>query len=148
MIDPQGNTPLVRINSLSNALGVEILGKAEVRDTVAICRHRFFIQHLRSFAVPQPRGKRKGPRRAQKYVQHGAINAHQPMTIFISDRKRGARRAPASVHWLANFRGYKWIDGHFDSHDCPGSVSEIASSKLILNVQLNGSILEGMTQVR
>ena len=26
-----GNTPLVRINSLSNALGVEILGKAEVR---------------------------------------------------------------------------------------------------------------------
>jgi cysteine synthase len=25
-----GNTPLVRINSLSNALGVEILGKAEV----------------------------------------------------------------------------------------------------------------------
>ena len=28
--DP-GNTPLVRINSLSDALGVEILGKAEVR---------------------------------------------------------------------------------------------------------------------
>ena len=26
----QGNTPLIRINSLSNALGVEILGKAEV----------------------------------------------------------------------------------------------------------------------
>lgn len=26
-----GNTPLVRINSLSDALGVEILGKAEVR---------------------------------------------------------------------------------------------------------------------
>ena len=26
----QGNTPLVRINSLSDALGVEILGKAEV----------------------------------------------------------------------------------------------------------------------
>jgi cysteine synthase len=25
-----GNTPLVRINSLSDALGVEILGKAEV----------------------------------------------------------------------------------------------------------------------
>jgi cysteine synthase A len=30
-IGAQGNTPLVRINSLSNALGVEILGKAEVR---------------------------------------------------------------------------------------------------------------------
>lgn len=29
-----GNTPLVRINSLSNALGVEILGKAEVRPIV------------------------------------------------------------------------------------------------------------------
>ena len=29
-----GNTPLVRINSLSDALGVEILGKAEVRDHV------------------------------------------------------------------------------------------------------------------
>ena len=27
---PTGNTPLVRINSLSDALGVEILGKAEV----------------------------------------------------------------------------------------------------------------------
>lgn len=27
----QGNTPLVRINSLSDALGVEILGKAEAR---------------------------------------------------------------------------------------------------------------------
>lgn len=26
-----GNTPLIRINSLSDALGVEILGKAEVR---------------------------------------------------------------------------------------------------------------------
>jgi cysteine synthase len=26
-----GNTPLMRINSLSDALGVEILGKAEVR---------------------------------------------------------------------------------------------------------------------
>lgn len=26
-----GNTPLVRINSLSDALGVDILGKAEVR---------------------------------------------------------------------------------------------------------------------
>jgi cysteine synthase A len=34
LTDPSGhlgNTPLVRINSLSNALGVEILGKAEVR---------------------------------------------------------------------------------------------------------------------
>lgn len=29
-----GNTPLVRINSLSDALGVEILGKAEVRMTL------------------------------------------------------------------------------------------------------------------
>jgi cysteine synthase A len=29
-----GNTPLVRINSLSDALGVEILGKAEVRLTL------------------------------------------------------------------------------------------------------------------
>jgi cysteine synthase A len=28
-----GNTPLVRINSLSDALGVEILGKAEVRES-------------------------------------------------------------------------------------------------------------------
>lgn len=28
-----GNTPLVRINSLSDALGVEILGKAEVRSS-------------------------------------------------------------------------------------------------------------------
>ena len=28
----KGNTPLVRIQSLSNALGVEILGKAEVTD--------------------------------------------------------------------------------------------------------------------
>jgi cysteine synthase len=27
---PSGNTPLIRINSLSNALGVEVLGKAEV----------------------------------------------------------------------------------------------------------------------
>ncbi|KAG6861165.1 hypothetical protein C0995_003175 [Termitomyces sp. Mi166 len=40
----QGNTPLVRINSLSDALGVEILGKAEflnpggsVKDRVALC---------------------------------------------------------------------------------------------------------------
>ena len=32
-----GNTPLVRINSLSNALGVEILGKAEVRSS-SVCR--------------------------------------------------------------------------------------------------------------
>ena len=30
LFDRKGNTPLVRINSLSNALGVEILGKAEV----------------------------------------------------------------------------------------------------------------------
>ena len=28
-----GNTPLVRIKSLSEVLGVEILGKAEVRET-------------------------------------------------------------------------------------------------------------------
>lgn len=30
MLNGTGNTPLVRINSLSDALGVEILGKAEV----------------------------------------------------------------------------------------------------------------------
>ena len=85
LIDLQGNTPLVRINSLSNALGVEILGKAEVRDAVAICRHRLFTQTLHPFAVPQPRGKRKGPRRAQKYVRHSAVKSHQPLTILISD---------------------------------------------------------------
>ncbi len=39
LICDQGNTPLVRINSLSNALGVEILGKAEVR-VLAIWRCR------------------------------------------------------------------------------------------------------------
>jgi hypothetical protein len=31
-----GNTPLVRINSLSNALGVEILGKAEVKPSIRL----------------------------------------------------------------------------------------------------------------
>ncbi|KAJ3576743.1 hypothetical protein NP233_g188 [Leucocoprinus birnbaumii] len=43
LIGTEGNTPLVRINSLSNALGVEILGKAEflnpggsVKDRVAL----------------------------------------------------------------------------------------------------------------
>lgn len=33
-----GNTPLVRINSLSDALGVEILGKAEVG--LSVCSRR------------------------------------------------------------------------------------------------------------
>ncbi|SRR6266702_1861377 len=49
LIGAQGNTPLVRINSLSNALGVEILGKAEVRlscDAVAIWRCCLLTQPL------------------------------------------------------------------------------------------------------
>lgn len=38
-----GNTPLVRINSLSDALGVEILGKAEVERRLCCCRPQLII---------------------------------------------------------------------------------------------------------
>ena len=71
-IGAQGNTPLVRINSLSNALGVEILGKAEVRLNW-LCVVVVSQSNLFPVAVPQPRGERKGPRRTQKYARHTAL---------------------------------------------------------------------------
>lgn len=41
-----GNTPLVRVDSLSDALGIEILGKAEVRGSLVtyssqILKHKY-----------------------------------------------------------------------------------------------------------
>ena len=52
-----GNTPLVRINSLSNALGVEILGKAEVRIFARILQLSPCNYLDASMPVPQPRGQ-------------------------------------------------------------------------------------------
>jgi hypothetical protein len=51
LIRLSGNTPLVRVDSLSDALGIEILGKAEVRGShvtysseIPMHRHSFSIQ--------------------------------------------------------------------------------------------------------
>lgn len=62
-----GNTPLVRINSLSDALGVEILGKAEVRIFAIDCTPRCSYP-LSPILVSEPRRKCQGPCRAPKYA--------------------------------------------------------------------------------
>lgn len=64
-----GNTPLVRINSLSDALGVEILGKAEVRADSNL----FFHGSLKCVVVLEYWRKCEGSRSPAKCVLFSAL---------------------------------------------------------------------------
>lgn len=63
-----GNTPLVRINSLSNALGVEILGKAEVRISCVLSCAGSCNYSFPPIPVFEPWRKCQRPCRLAKYA--------------------------------------------------------------------------------